>query len=76
MLKLQYMIYCSKKLKLMTVLSLVNYFKNLTTMQKLKRLRKIPNHNKYVTTTDIDNCSGAIFDERSKQASLATKSQA
>lgn len=45
-------------------------------MQKLKRLRKIPNHNKYVTTTDIDNCSSAIFDERSKQASLATKSQA
>ena len=60
----------------MTVLSLVNYLKKLTTMQKLKRLRKIPNHNKYVTTTDIDNCSRAIFDERSKQASLATKSQA
>ena len=37
-----------------------------------KKIRKkILNHNKYITNNDFNTFSGAIFDERSKQAKVA-----
>ena len=37
-----------------------------------KKIRKkILNHNKYITNNDFNKFSGAIFDERSKQAKVA-----
>ena len=38
----------------------------------MKKL-KIPNHDQYITTNDCSKFSGAIFDERLKQAKLTTK---
>ena len=34
--------------------------------------KKVPNHDKYITKISFDKHTGAIFDERLKQAKLAT----
>ena len=34
--------------------------------------KKVPNHNKYVTNNNFNKFPGAIFDERLKEAKLAT----
>ena len=36
-------------------------------------MTKIPNHDKYSTTKHFNKVSGTVFDERLKQAKLATK---
>ena len=35
-------------------------------------MKKIPNHDKYITTNDFNKLSRTIFDKRLKQAKLAT----
>ena len=35
--------------------------------------KKIPNHDQYITINDFSKFSGTIFDERLKEAKLATK---
>ena len=61
-----------KKSMLFNVIFLVVQFKKLNTRQKLKILKKIPNHDKYITTNDFNKLSHTIFDKRLKQAKLAT----
>ena len=61
-----------KKSMLFNVIFLVVQFKKLNTRQKLKILKKIPNHDKYITTNDFNKLSRTIFDKRLKQAKLAT----
>ena len=49
------------------------YFKNLITTQKsLENQKKIPIHDKYITFNNFDKFPVAIFDERLKQAKVAT----
>ena len=58
----------------------INVIQNIDTSDLDKRLgysyiqKKIPNHDKYITTNDFNKFPGAIFDERSRQPKLETNS--
>ena len=43
-------------------------------IQKLKKLKKMADHNKYVTSPEFNNRSGGIYDEELKQENLIIKS--
>ena len=62
-----------KKLMLFRLLILVIQLKKLTSTQKLKYWKKIPNHNKYTIANEFDKLTEKNFAERLKQANLACK---
>ena len=65
------MIIWLKMLVLFRLLILEIQFKNLPTTQKLKKLKKkIPDHDKFITTNDLNKISCAIFDGRLKKEKL------
>ena len=49
---------------------LVDYLPILLQIQKLEKLKKIANHNKYVTNNDFNIFSGGKIDKRLKQTKL------
>ena len=52
---------------------LVIQFEKLTTTQKLKILKKIPDHDKYITTQEFNKQMTENFAERLKQVKSADK---
>ena len=62
-----------KKLILFRLIILTIQFKNLFTRQKnLENQKEIPIRDKYITFNNFDKFPVAIFDERLKQAKVAT----